>query len=102
MPFPMGLAINNSKKAKKERLTCGKGYLEEDIPLLESFGIFENGVPTSDLKLHPEDYRTFIDWLDVGPVYPVPRVAQKVLCTYRRKLMDTIDNFSTAFMVLLH
>ena len=89
----MGLAIKNDTESKKERRKNKRGYIDDDIPLLESFGLIKNG--TEDFKLRPEDYVVFIDWLAVGPVYPVPRVVLKILCHYRTKLQETIDDFAT-------
>ena len=93
MSFPMGLAIKNDTESKNERRKNKRGYIDDDIPLLESFGLIKNG--KEDFKLRPEDYVVFFDWLSVGPVYPVPRVVLKILCHYRTKLQETIDDFAT-------
>ena len=93
MSFPMGLAIKNDPESKKERRQNKRGYIDDDIPLLESFGLIKNG--KEDYKLSPEHYVVFIDWLADGPVYPVPQVVLKILCHYRKKIQETIDNFST-------
>ena len=81
--MPMGFKINFSSDANRRRLHEVNGYLPEDIPLLESFRILENGEPINDINLRPEDYRNFINWLGKGPQKPIPDVVLRILCHYK-------------------
>ena len=95
MHLPMGLSIENDPETIKQRITDPRGYADSDIPLLESFGILKSGSSPAELPLSPEDYRTFINWLQNGPAYPVPSVPLRILCFYRSNLKKSMEDFST-------
>jgi chromosome segregation ATPase len=95
MPLIMGLSIENDAKTQTERATSPSGYAKSDIPLLESFTILKDGQSPEDLRLSPDDYRTFINWLQNGPAHPVPSVPLRILCYYRSNLEKSMKDFST-------
>jgi chromosome segregation ATPase len=95
MPFPLGLAIDKDKISLDKRAGDKRGYIDKDIPLLESFGLLKDGVEVKDFHLNPDEYREFIHWLINGPAQPIPRTPQRVLCFYRGKLMMGMDDFAT-------
>ena len=96
MPLVMGLSIDTDPKSVQARAIDQRGYIDSDIPVLESFGILKNGTSPEALNMSPDDYKTFIDWLQNGPARPVPSgVPMRVLCFYREKLKKSIDDFST-------
>jgi len=96
MPLVMGLSIDTDPKSVRDRAVDQRGYIDSDIPVLESFGILKNGASPEALNMSPDDYKTFIDWLQNGPARPVPSgVPMRVLCFYREKLKKSIDDFAT-------
>ena len=96
MPLVMGLSIDTDPKSVRDRAVDQRGYIDSDIPVLESFGILKNGASPEALNMSPDDYKTFIDWLQNGPARPVPSgVPMRVLCFYRENLKKSIDDFST-------
>ncbi len=92
--MPMGFKINLSREADFQRIG-GKGYLPEDIPLLESFKILQHGEPVKDINLSPEDYRKFINWLGKGPQQPIPDVVLRILCHYKSIVKDATEDVNT-------
>ena len=96
MPLVMGLSIDTDPKSVQDRAIDPRGYIDSDIPVLESFGILKNGASPEALNMSPDDYKTFIDWLQNGPARPVPSgVPMRVLCFYRENLKKSIDDFAT-------
>jgi len=93
--MPMGFKINISRKANFDRIDSGKGYLPEDIPLLESFRILENGKAKNEFDLSPEDYRNFINWLGKGPQQPIPDVVLRILCHYKSVVKKATNDVNT-------
>ena len=91
----MGLSIEKNTEAVEQRQSDLRGYIDSDIPLLESFGILKSGESPDVLALSPEDYRTFINWLINGPARPVPSIPLRILCFYRSNLKKSMDDFST-------
>ena len=94
-PLPLGLAINTDSKSLQDRAVDPRGYLDQDVVLLESFGILKDGKSPADLNLRPDDYREFIDWLTNGPAMPLPSTVTKILCYYRNKLVNGMNDFNT-------
>lgn len=94
--LPLGLSIDQDVKSKTSRASDKRGYIDSDIPLLESFGILKNGKPPTDFYLSPDNYREFIDWLIEGTIeYPVDPLVLKILCYYRNKLGKGMDDIGT-------
>ena len=92
---PLGLEIDKDPKTVNNRLSDKRGYVDNDIPLLESFKILKDGKPPKDFYLSPDDYRNFIDWLINGPVHPIPPVPLRVLCYYRMKIEAGMNDINT-------
>jgi hypothetical protein len=93
--MPMGYVIDKSEKAKFDRKQSETGYLPKDVPLLESFRILKDGKPSPGLVLDPEHYRKFIDWLANGPPQPVPPVALRILCHYKKMVEEAKEDINT-------
>ena len=83
MPLTMGLSIDKDEKALSARQADKRGYIDSDVPLLESFGILVKGSAPEDFPLSPEDYRTFINWLLGGTTKSAPSIVLRILCYYR-------------------
>ena len=92
----MGLSIDNDPETLEQRASDPRGYANSDIPLLESFGILKDGKSPDALSLTPDDYRTFMNWLQNGPARPVPSgPPTRILCFYRESLKKSTEDFST-------
>jgi len=92
----MGLSIENDPETLEQRASDPRGYANSDIPLLESFGILKDGKSPDALSLTPDDYRTFMNWLQNGPARPVPSgPPMRILCFYRESLKKSTEDFST-------
>ena len=87
----MGHSLKTNSETTKKR--SEKGYIQEDLPVLESFGLFKNGKPVPDFVLTNEEYSNFLNWLGNGPAKPIPTVGVKVLCFYKQKLSTGLKDY---------
>jgi len=87
----MGHSLKTNSETTKKR--SEKGYVDEDLPVLESFGLFKNGKPVPDFVLTNEEYSNFLNWLGNGPAKPIPAVGVKVLCFYKQKLSTGLKDY---------
>ena len=92
---PLGLEIDKSSETINNRLSDPRGYVDSDIPLLESFKVLKDGKPPRDFKISPDDYRSFIDWLINGPAHPLPPVPLRVMCYYRMIIEKGMNDINT-------
>jgi chromosome segregation ATPase len=93
--MPLGLTIDKDNKSIQSRKSDLRGYIDSDIPLLESFRILKDGKSPDDFNISPEDYRSFINWLINGPAHPVPTVPLRIMCYYRMKLESGMNDLVT-------
>ena len=93
--MPLGLTIDNDPKTKENRINDQRGFVDNDIPLLESFKILKDGKPPANFYLSPDDYRSFIDWLVNGPANPLPSVPLRIMCYYRSQIVSGMDDVGT-------
>ena len=74
---------DDSRKKRQDDL---RGYINDDIPVLKDWELYDSVNDTLKKDITYEEIRTFIAWFIDGPVFPVPSIAKKIVCLRRTKL----------------
>ena len=93
----LGHTIDTDEQSVKERNE--KGYIQNDIPLLESFRILQKKKGkmeiNSKLGANPKDIGDFLQWLQGDKKPPLPPIARKILCLKRASVLSSIQSIGT-------